>query len=114
MMKRISIITWKDVVKLALGIMLGLTPTIYIMKYSVKVEEEPKDENYIEYVYTPTIYDILEERDGMIHALWVDSVYYAMPESILTQILVNKGTKLSRIAIVEEYLKIKGELKQYN
>ena len=45
----------------------------------------------------------------MIHALWVDSVYYAMPESILTQILVQKGTKLSRIAIVEEYLKIKKE-----
>lgn len=113
-MERISIITWKDVVKLALGIMLGLMPTIYIMKSSVKTEGEPKNENYIEYIYTPTIYDILEEREGMIHALWVDSVYYAMPESILTQILVNKGTKLSRIAIVEEYLKIKGEFMQYN
>lgn len=45
----------------------------------------------------------------MIHALWVDSVYYAMSERILTQILVQKGTKLSRIAIVEEYLKIKKE-----
>lgn len=106
-MERISIITWKDVIKLALGIMLGLTPTVYIMKYGVKVEEEPKNENYyFEYDYTPTVYDILEEREGMIHALWVDSVYYAMPESILTQILVQKGTKLSRIAIVEEYLKI--------
>ena len=109
MMERISIITWKDVIKLALGIMLGLTPTVYIMKSSVEVKEEPKDESYFEYVYVPTVYDILEEREDMIHAMWVDSVYYAMPESILTQILVQKGTKLSRIAIVEEYLKIKKE-----
>ena len=41
MMERISIITWKDVIKLALGIMLGLTPTVYIMKSNVKAEEEP-------------------------------------------------------------------------
>jgi len=103
-MERKSIFTWQDAIKLAIGIMLGLTPTVYIMKSSVKVEEEPKNESYIEYVYTPTVYDILEEREDMIHALWVDSVYYTMPESILTQILVNKGTKLSRMAIVEEYL----------
>ena len=109
MMERISIITWKDVIKLALGIMLGLTPTVYIMKSSVEVEEEPKDESYFEYVYVPTVYDILEEREDMIHAMWVDSVYYAMPESILTHILVQKGTELSRIAIVEEYLKTKKE-----
>lgn len=25
-----SIVTWKDAIKLAIGIMLGLTPTIYI------------------------------------------------------------------------------------
>ena len=108
-MKRISIISWKDVIKLALGIMLGLTPTVYIINSSVKAEEEPKNESYTEYVYTPTIYDILEEREDMIHAMWVDSVYYAMPESILTHILVQKGTELSRIAIVEEYLKTKME-----
>lgn len=106
-MERKSIITWRDAIKLAVGIMLGLTPTIYIMKSSVKVEEEPKNDYYFEYDYIPTVYDILEEREDMIHALWVDSVYYAMPESILTQILVNKGTKLSRIAIIEEYLKLK-------
>jgi len=68
-MERKSIITWKDVAKLALGIMLGLTPTIYIMKFSVKAKEEPKKENYIEYVYAPTVYNILEEREDMIHAL---------------------------------------------
>lgn len=78
------IIIWKDVIKLALGIMLGLTPTVYIIKSSVEVEEEPKDESHFEYAYVPTVYDILEEREDMIHAMWVDSVYYAMPESILT------------------------------
>ena len=109
MMERISIITWKDVIKLAFGIMLGLTPTVYIMKSSVKVEEEPRSVHPFEYDYTPTVYDILKEREDMIHALRVDSVYYAMPESILTQILVQKGTKQSRIAIVEEYLKSKKE-----
>lgn len=63
-----SIVTWKDAIKLAIGIMLGLTPTIYIMKTSVKVEEEPKSVHPFEYDYTPTVYDILEEREGMIHA----------------------------------------------
>ena len=107
--ERKSIITWMDVIKLALGIMIGLTPAIYIMKSSAKVEAEQVTENYVPYEYEPTIYDILEERKDMIHALWVDSVYYAIPESVLIQILVDKGTKLSQIAIVEEYLKKKSK-----
>ena len=107
--ERISIITWKDVIKLALGIMIGLTPAIYIMKYSAEVEIKSASDNYVSYEYVPTIYDMLEEREDMIHALWVDSVYYAIPESVLIQILVDKGTKLSHIAIVEEYLKNKGK-----
>ena len=107
--ERSSIITWKDVIKLALGIMIGLTPTIYIMKSSAEVEVKSASDNYVPYEYVPTIYDILEEREDMIHALWVDSVYYAIPDSTLIQILENKGTKLSQIAIVEEYLKIKKE-----
>ena len=107
--ERKSIITWMDATKLALGIMIGLTPAIYIMKSSAEVEAEPVTENYVPYEYEPTIYDILEERKDMIHALWVDSVYYAIPESILIQILVDKGTKLSHIAIVEEYLKNKSK-----
>ena len=107
--ERRSIITWMDVIKLALGIMIGLTPAIYIMKSSAEVEAEPVTENYVPYEYEPTIYDILEERKDMIHALWVDSVYYAIPESVLIQILVDKGTKLSHIAIVEEYLKNKSK-----
>lgn len=106
--ERISIITWKDVIKLALGIMLGLTPAIYIMKYSTEVKEKYVKENHVSYEYEPTIYDILEEREDIIHAEWVDSVYYyAIPDSSLIKILVNRGTKLSHIAIVEEYLKNK-------
>ena len=108
--ERMSIITWKDVVKLAIGIMLGLTPALYIMKSSAEVQVEPVTENYITYEYEPTVYDIVEERKDMIHALWVDSVYYAIPESVLNQILVNKGTRLSHIAIVEEYLKSQNEM----
>ena len=107
--ERKSIITWMDATKLALGIMIGLTPAIYIMKSSAEVEAESISENYVPYEYEPTIYDILEERKDMIHALWVDSVYYAIPESVLIQILVDKGTKISHIAIVEEYLKNKGK-----
>ena len=107
--ERRSIITWMDVIKLALGIMIGLTPAIYIMKSSAEVKVESISENYVPYEYEPTIYDILEERKDMIHALWVDSVYYAIPENILIQILVDKGTKLSHIAIVEEYLKNKSK-----
>ena len=107
--ERKSIITWMDVTKLALGIMIGLTPAIYIMKSSAEVEAEPVTENYVPYEYEPTIYDILQERQDMIYALWVDSVYYAIPESVLIQILVDKGTKISHIAIVEEYLKNKSK-----
>lgn len=107
--ERKSIITWMDVIKLALGIMIGLTPAIYIMKSSAEVEAELVTENYVPYEYEPTIYDILQERQDMIHALWVDSVYYAIPESVLIQILVDKGTKISHIAIVEEYLKNKSK-----
>lgn len=39
--ERISIITWKNIIKLALGIMLGLAPAIYIMKSSTEIEVEP-------------------------------------------------------------------------
>ena len=101
--------TYISIRQLALGIMIGLTPAIYIMKSSAEIEAEQVTENYVPYEYEPTIYDILEERKDMIHALWVDSVYYAIPESFLIQILVDKGTKLSHIAIVEEYLKNKGK-----
>lgn len=64
--------------------------------------------NYVDTVeqcdeYVPTVSDILQERADIKYALWVDSVYLNMPEQILTQMLVNKGTTLSIEEIVEDY-----------
>ena len=56
-----------------------------------------------EYSYTPTVHDVLTERKELKYALWVDSVYLNMPEQILIQMLVSKGTTLSIIEIVEDY-----------
>lgn len=56
-----------------------------------------------EYNYVPTVYEILEERQEMKYALWVDSVYLTIPEQILTHMLVTKGTTLSITEIVEDY-----------
>lgn len=57
-----------------------------------------------EYVYVPTVYDVLEQRNELNYALWVDSVYLNMPEQILINILVTKGTTLSITEIVEDYV----------
>ena len=46
--ERISIITWKDVIKLSLGIIIGLTPAIYIMKSSAEVEVKSASDNYVD------------------------------------------------------------------
>ena len=54
--------------------------------------------------YVPTVYDVLEQRQELIYSLWVDSVYFAMPEQILTHILVTKGTTQSAVDIVEDYI----------
>ena len=67
------------------------------------------DSVYMEYGYIPTVEDILTEREELRHALWVDSVYMTIPENILTQILVTKGTQISVEKIVEEYVKNKNQ-----
>ena len=54
--------------------------------------------------YVPTVYDVLEQRQELIYSLWVDSIYFAMPEQILTHILVTKGTTQSVTDIVEDYI----------
>ena len=38
---------------------------------------------------------------------FIDSVYLSMPEQIITQMLVTKGTTISHTEIVEDYLKNK-------
>lgn len=57
-----------------------------------------------QYEYVPTVGDVLQERANIKYALWVDSVYLNMPEQILTQMLVHKGTTLSIEEIVEDYV----------
>ena len=129
-MERKTIITWLDVAKLAMGIMIGLTPAILIMKGDSVLDSIPKaaketktsspnititkDQNTIliepscdEYYKTPTIEDVLNMREELRYSLWVDSIYLAMPKDILIRILTNKGTQESVIEIVEEYIKNK-------
>lgn len=53
--------------------------------------------------HVPTVYDILQERQELKYALWVDSVYLNMPEQIITHMLVTKGTTISILEIVEDY-----------
>lgn len=129
-MERKTIITWLDVAKLAMGIMIGLTPALLIMKGDsvldsiAKAAKETKtsspnitmaeDQDTIfidpfcdEYYKTPTTEDVLNEREELRYSLWVDSIYLAMPKDILIRILTNKGTQESVIEIVEEYIKNK-------
>lgn len=56
-----------------------------------------------EYAYVPTVHDVLEQRQELKYALWCDSVYLSIPEQILTQMLVTKGTTRSIAEIVEDY-----------
>lgn len=129
-MERKTIITWLDVAKLAMGIMIGLTPAILIMKGDSVLDSIPKaaketktpspnitmteDQDTIfiasfcdEYYKTPSTEDVLNEREELRYSLWVDSIYLAMPKDILIRILTNKGTQESVIEIVEEYIKNK-------
>ena len=54
--------------------------------------------------YVPTVYDILKEREDWKYQNFIDSVYLCMPEQILVQMLVSKGTTISPQEIVEDYL----------
>lgn len=126
-MKKESIISWFVVIKLAIGIMVGVTPMLLIfVKYSEKELKSEKKDNVtppkieviekkdttfyeslgdVGYVYT--IDEIVEMREASRHYLYLDSIYMAMPENILRAILTEKGTKLEMEEIVEEYIKNK-------
>ena len=126
-MDRKSIITWKDAIKLAFGIMIGLTSTLLIIIGVSKTEYEDEpviDEEVREVyhnkividkdsiidlneVYIPTVEDILNEREECKYMRYIDSIYMAMPQEILTHILIQKGTSLLMTEIVEEYLENK-------
>ena len=66
------------------------------------IELDSIEQNYEEYL--PTIYEILQEREEMRYIKMVDSVYLTMPETILTHILMTKGTTISILEIVEDYI----------
>ena len=126
-MKQNSIIKWMDAVKLAIGIMVGLTSTLLIIISVSKTEFEDEqviDEEVREVyhnkividkdsiidlneVYIPTVEEILNEREECKYMRYIDSIYMAMPQEILTHILIQKGTLLSVTEIVEEYLENK-------
>lgn len=69
---------------------------------------KPKTEKVVEidtvYNYVPTVHDVLQERADWKYQNFIDSVYLQMPEQILTQMLVTKGTTVSPQEIVEDYL----------
>lgn len=65
-------------------------------------EMDTVEQNYEEYL--PTVYDILQEREEMRYMRMIDSVYLKIPEQILTHMLVTKGTTISTLEIVEDYI----------
>ena len=65
-------------------------------------EMDTVEQNYEEYL--PTVYDILQEREEMRYMRMIDSVYLTIPEQILTHMLVTKGTTMSILEIVEDYI----------
>ena len=54
----------------------------------------------IEQIAPPTVQEVLQWRENLRLDKYVDSVFLVMPEQILTQILVTKGTDLSNHEIV--------------
>lgn len=77
--------------------------------FNKKTIDEPPVTDSIEQVinYVPTVHDVLEERDEWKYQNFIDSVYLCMPEQVLVQMLVSKGTTISPQEIVEDYLKNK-------
>lgn len=74
--------------------------------FNKKTIDEPPVTDSIEQIvnHVPTVYDVLEEREEWKYQNFIDSVYLQMPEQILTQMLVTKGTTISPQEIVEDYL----------
>lgn len=52
----------------------------------------------------PTVQEVLQWRESMRLDKYVDSVFLVIPEQVLTQILVTKGTDLSNHEIVSIYI----------
>lgn len=70
---------------------------------SLKEKKIPETDT-IEQVVAPTVQEVLQWRESMRLDKYVDSVFLVMPEQVLTQILVTKGTDLSNHEIVSIYI----------
>lgn len=57
--------------------------------------------------YVPTVSDVLQQREQLKYAIFIDSVYLNMPTEIVAHMLATKGTCISETEIVEDYLKNK-------
>ena len=68
------------------------------------IDEPPVMDSIEQVVNVPTVHDVLEERENWKYQNFIDSVYLQMPEQILTQMLVTKGTTISPHEIVKDYL----------
>lgn len=67
-------------------------------------EKQIPETDTIEQVVAPTVQEVLQWRENLKLEKYVDSVFLVMPEQILTQILVTKGTDLSNHEIVSIYI----------
>ena len=67
-------------------------------------EKQILETDTIEQVVAPTVQEVLQWRENMRLDKYVDSVFLVMPEQVLTQILVTKGTDLSNHEIVSIYI----------
>lgn len=69
-----------------------------------QIDESIEPDSIEQYEYhVPTVYEVLEQREELKYSLWCDSVYFSIPEQILTHMLVTKGTTISIQEIVEDY-----------
>lgn len=67
-------------------------------------EKQIPETDTIEQVVAPTVQEVLQWRESMRLDKYVDSVFLVIPEQVLTQILVTKGTDLSNHEIVSIYI----------
>ena len=67
-------------------------------------EKQIPDTDTSKKVVEQTVQEVLQWRESMGLDKYVDSVFLVMPEQVLTQILVTKGTDLSNHEIVSIYI----------
>ena len=99
---RTYLVIFLSAIILSLTAFMGCSKQCKEQQIIESVESDTIEQNYENWV--PTVYDILQEREEMRYMAMVDSVYLRIPESILTHILVTKGTTISILEIVEDYI----------